>query len=454
MGNVSETPRDETPNKEERVEIPSDEAITKEEEDLLNRRPFVEHVVSLIEANIKPPYSIGIYGDWGSGKTSIMRLIKEKLEATGKYRIIWFDAWEYENEANLIYPLVRLIQKEIPRSRFKKVAKGVRKIFYVLTKAGLEVAARLSSGDVIGIGKLEKYEADYFKKYARVFDNWIDQVGRVKEEFKVLTQAACEPKEKKEEKKECIIIFIDDLDRCLPENSIKILESIKNIFSQGNCIFILGVDKKTIARVIEGRYPTLTDGECKDYLAKIVPFGFDVPECEVLDFDKYFKYLMYDKLKIDPQIIKVDLSKIPNICVSSRLHNPRKLKRALITFYLYTKIKQSGGFHSDLSNDMRKVGVDDQDVLMFSLLCEFWSDLFERVLISNHELAELTAIARNRGFRDWTTEFSDERTHPIIKNFAADHNLYQFLWGWQNPQTDDFVNVLIRVGKLMGLRKK
>ena len=75
-------------NNEEYVEIPSDEPITKEEEGVLNRKPFVERVVSLIEANIKPPYSIEISGDWGSGKTSIMKLIKERIRGMGKYRII------------------------------------------------------------------------------------------------------------------------------------------------------------------------------------------------------------------------------------------------------------------------------------------------------------------------------------------------------------------------------
>lgn len=460
MDDVAKTSLDETTNKEEikeqikeQIEIPSDEPISKQEEDLLNKRPFVDIVVSLIEANIKAPYSIGIYGDWGSGKTSIMKLIEEEIRRSGEYRIIWFDAWEYENETNLIYPLIRLIQKEVPKDKFEHVRESIGKLTSVILKASCDMfLGRLTAG-AVNIKRIEEYEDDYIKKHARMFDTWIDRVAEIKEEFKKLTEAACEPKQGEKDKKKCVVIFIDDLDRCLPENSIKILESIKNIFSKGNCVFILGVDKRTVARVIKGRYPTLTDIECKDYLAKIVPFGLDVPECEVLDFDKYFKFLMYNKLKMDPKTARIDLSFIPNVCVSARLHNPRKIKRSLIAFYLYYKIKQSSGFDYRLNNDIRKVNITDQDILMFCLLYEFWTDLFEKILMSNHLLAELTAVAGSNKFRDWETRFSDEKTYPVLKSFASDQSLYQFLWHWKSPQKGDFVNILIRVSKLIGLKK-
>lgn len=472
MDDVAKTSSDESRNKEEQVEIPSDEPITKEEEDLLNRRSFVENVVNLIETNIKSPYSIGIYGDWGSGKTSIMKLIKEKIKKLDNCRVIWFDAWEYENETSMIYPLVRLIQKEIPPDKLQQIKGKVAKLTSVILKTTFDaVLGRLTAGTV-DIEKIEKRESKYVEKHANMFDRWIDQISEVKQQFEDLTQVACQSKEGEEEKK-CIIIFIDDLDRCLPENSIKILESIKNIFTQGKCIFILGVDKRTIARIIKGRYATLTEIECKDYLSKIVPFGFDVPECQIVDFDKYFEWLIFDKLKIklttktaemDPaEIVNIDLAQISEVCVRSRLHNPRKIKRSLIAFYLYYKIRQSNGFDPLFINEIRSEGVTYQDVLMFCLFYEFWNDLFEKILISNYLFNELTAVAYDSDFRQWQEQFSVEETppviHPVVKDLATDQNLHSFLRAWRQMKKvqikrDEFINVLIRIGKLIGLKKK
>ena len=463
MEDFAKTQPNETTTKKEYVEIPSDEPISKEEEDFLNRKSFVELVASLIEANIKPPYSIGIYGDWGSGKTSIMRLIEEKIRNSGNYRVIWFDAWEYENETNLIYPLVRLIQNEIISDKLDQIKETTTKLTSVILKTACDAfLGRLTEGTV-SIEKIRKHWDEYVEKHTSTFNNWIDEISKVKEEFKKLTEAACEPSEGEKEKK-CIIVFIDDLDRCLPENSIKILESIKNIFSQGKCIFILGVDKKTIARVIKGRYPSLTEAECNEYLTKIIPFGFDVPECQVVDFDNYLKSLIFDKLKIKfttgatkmhpTDIVKIDLAEISAVCVDSRLHNPRKIKRSLIAFYSYYKIRQSGGFDSHLVNDIMRTNVNYQDVLMFCLFYEFWNDFFEKTLISNHLLTTATAEATSKRFIDWQRTFSDGMTHPILKSVASDENLYHFLRLWTSPQDPNFVNVLIRASRLMGLRKR
>lgn len=468
MDAVAKTPSEKPAKKEkEQVEIPSDEAITKEEEDFLNRKAFVDVIVTLIEANIKPPYSIGIYGDWGSGKTSIMRLIKERIEDLGKYQIVWFDAWEYENEANLVYPLVRLIQNEIPENKRQQVEKSVERLGTVIFKGVMGLALKGVTLGTLSLKELEEYEADYVKKHTKMFNAWIDQVSEVKEEFEKLIKTACEPKKEEEEKKECLVIFIDDLDRCLPENSIKILESIKNIFTKGNCIFILGVDKKTIARVIEARYPPLEEGEGKNYLDKIVSFCFDVPECQVLDFVGYFESL-FDKLKIElggvTDSTRIDLSQISNVCVKSRLHNPRKIKRSVIAFYLYYKIRESNTFDPELVKEIESEHIRYQDVLMFCLFYEFWNELCEKVLISNKLFTQLVEVALNSDVGAWVERILREPTHPILKSYATEENLYHFLrcWGQTKKeeeekkrfaQREQIINILLRIGKLIGLKK-
>ncbi len=73
------------------------------------------------------------------------------------------------------------------------------------------------------------------------------------------------------------IIFIDDLDRCFPENSIVLLESIKNFFSTDNCTFILAIDTGVLSEAIRSKYgySSIITGE--DYLDKIIKFNYDLP---------------------------------------------------------------------------------------------------------------------------------------------------------------------------------
>src|SRR5262245_43361884 len=57
------------------------------------------------------PFVFGVLGDWGTGKTSILHLLEARLKTENTYIPIWFDAWRYENETNILYPLLHAIQK-------------------------------------------------------------------------------------------------------------------------------------------------------------------------------------------------------------------------------------------------------------------------------------------------------------------------------------------------------
>jgi Cdc6-like AAA superfamily ATPase len=62
------------------------------------------------------PLTIGIFGEWGTGKTSLMRLIEKEVEGTYKNAAaVWFNAWQYEKEEHLIVPLVATINKELEK---------------------------------------------------------------------------------------------------------------------------------------------------------------------------------------------------------------------------------------------------------------------------------------------------------------------------------------------------
>ena len=94
---------------------------------------------------------------------------------------------------------------------------------------------------------------------------------------------------------------------------------------------------------------------------------------------------------------------------------------------------------------------------MFCLFYEFWNDLLEKILISNYLFRQLMETAAVSDFPAWQGRFLIEN-NPVLKKIATDENLHHFLSRWRQTRKkevkrDQFINVLIRVGKLMGLKK-
>ena len=95
-----------------------------------------------------------------------------------------------------------------------------------------------------------------------------------------------------------LVVFVDDLDRCLPEKAIEVLEAIKLFVDAPGCVFVLGLDQDVIARGIEMKYKELgekKDGEGKGqftiegmrYLEKIIQLPFQIPPVEQTDMGEF-----------------------------------------------------------------------------------------------------------------------------------------------------------------------
>src|SRR5690242_202167 len=82
-----------------------DKPIMKDEYDYLNFRHFINPLASLI-AERRTPLTIGIHGEWGSGKTSFLGLLTERLQKAYAINPIWFNAWKYDKKDNLWAALI------------------------------------------------------------------------------------------------------------------------------------------------------------------------------------------------------------------------------------------------------------------------------------------------------------------------------------------------------------
>lgn len=328
-----------------------DSFIEEEGKDLLGFNEFAKSTLAAIRYS-EPPFTWGIYGDWGSGKTSLMKLIKGRMETDLKnpepgsqdalHIPVWFNAWEYENELNIIYPLFYAIYRDFSArckgaqnkkafsESFKKVALGS---LFGLTDLTLRTVTKAAIGEALKLDDVKKALEIVEENLQTVFSKWTDQVAETKQAFKEFVNnylniyRGLHPEIGNREL--YLAIFVDDLDRCLPDVAIEILERIKNHLTVDKCIFILGVNRNVVYKSIQKKYGDL-DIDGRQHLEKIIQYSVGVPhpsEKVIKEFGK--KSLSALVLSGNKQKLENYFDEFGQTLSKANFTNPRKIKRVL-----------------------------------------------------------------------------------------------------------------------------
>lgn len=286
--------------------------------DLLNHREFVERLSSIMKG-VKPPFTLGVYGEWGTGKTSAMGLLKALLDQN-QYPTCWFDAWKYEGQDNLLFPLFKSIETQCKPQ--KADIREAKKIAAVIGLAiGNQLLLRASLPSIWTFKKLSNF---YDESFQSKLETWTDNASKLGEYF---SKFVCDLVEEKGGQP--LIIFIDDLDRCLPDRAIALLESIKNFLSVPNCVFVIGVDDQVIAKGIRKKYGEgLIDGQ--SYLEKMVMLPFRVPQPKATLIKDYVLYLFSHSLdNFQPSELASEIQSCASTLGQIQFSNPRRLRRVV-----------------------------------------------------------------------------------------------------------------------------
>ncbi|MBV9794034.1 MAG: hypothetical protein JO016_08840 [Actinobacteria bacterium] len=222
------------------------------------------------------PFTIGVFGEWGVGKTSLMRLVQADLAPTDNVVTVWFNAWRFEKEEHPIVPLVGTIIQELEkyRSRKEKLKDSTRGLIRALRA----VAYGFSAKSTVKVPGFAEVEASFVAK------DMIDRQEQIAPDplldrslyygaFNAL-EAIDLPADLR------IVVLIDDLDRCFPDQAIRLLESIKLVLAQRGFIFVLGVARQVIEGYLQHRYSSdygIKDFKGQLYLDKIVQLPFHIP---------------------------------------------------------------------------------------------------------------------------------------------------------------------------------
>lgn len=217
------------------------------------------------------PLTVAIQGDWGTGKTSIMYQVEKRLnpeKQDKKIQTIFFNTWQYSQfdmgnklAVALITDLIsELNVEDSKKKQFFKKAKGA------LSK-GLEYV-NLDFGILNGEKLTEK-----FQDLIIGFGERTDDIKHLKENLQDIINDAI-----KENKSDRIVIFIDDLDRLVPEKAIELLEVLKLFLDCEHCVFVLAIDYNVVVKGAKSKYgKDLDDEKGKAFFEKIIQVPFTVP---------------------------------------------------------------------------------------------------------------------------------------------------------------------------------
>ena len=352
---------------------------------ILDYPNYVKSISNFI-LNSHPQFTIGIFGDWGTGKTTILLNIQNELEKQG-CNCVSFNPWRYENEtAQITIPLIlsivvkmyelmeknskNLLREQPENNKDKTLKEKIQRIF-----------SGLSLNTSFGIPGLAGLDIEYdFSRQNNIennigdndFSNTTLEKTKIQEGIDLIHELITKSKGVKQNSKLKLIVLIDDLDRCSPEKAVKIFESIKVFFDMEGIVFILGLSNEIVELAINEKYKHFGDkfsGE--DYLKKIIQLPIKIPRWESDDIETYLKDSLLKNYKDDElREIFHSNSKLISEAVEP---NPREIKRFLNSYILTRQILMSEKTKNKEKNDEAK------KLLAIQALRLRWSWLYETI---------------------------------------------------------------------------
>ena len=272
------------------------------EKDLLSRKDFVERMIEVTEtiASNQKNVCYALNGAWGVGKSFVLELFEQYVKneqseetASNKYFLFHYNCWEYDYYEEPLVAIVSSMLDEIEKQEklFSNKAKAVIKSALKIIGKGLLAKSNELIEEKTGINIEEVASAIRDANDARIKELEENQKFDLNFDFKKTLNAMKETV-RFISKEKTVVFVVDELDRCLPEYAIKVLERLHHVFDNvPNVQMIIAVDKKQFEHTVKNIYgeETLVD----KYLAKFIDFEMSLDEGNLSgDFDERFDYYL------------------------------------------------------------------------------------------------------------------------------------------------------------------
>ena len=384
------------------------------------------------------PLTIAIQGDWGTGKTSIMYQVEKRLnpeKQDEKIQTIFFNTWQYSQfdmGNNLAVALITDLISELnvedsKKKQFFKKAKGA------LSK-GLEYV-NLDFGILNGEKLTEK-----FQDLIIGFGERTDDIKHLKENLQDIINDAI-----KENKSDRIVIFIDDLDRLVPEKAIELLEVLKLFLDCEHCVFVLAIDYNVVVKGAKSKYgKDLDDEKGKAFFEKIiqVPFTVPVANYDLQNFIRNSLKKLGFKFK-EKNANKSNIETVTQLIRYTIGNNPRTINRLFNSVSLLMYINGN-------------VDISDEEKLMILTMVCFqlrFEEAYNYLLTAYNNTPEDDNEVDNvvSYLIDLLENSFEEIENPLYEKLILLHGKYSLK---NVKDKDDFTNFYISLKKLLGYNEQ
>jgi predicted KAP-like P-loop ATPase len=296
------------------------------DKDYLNFGEVSNLAVDILMAPDMLPVSIGIFGNWGAGKSSLLRLIEQQIEKQDqKYMVINFDAWLYQGYDDARVSLLEIIARKLDATakgnepllqKTKNLISRVNTFRAMgLLAEGIALAHGVPTGGLFykGINAIEKVLSSFQGK---------DDIN--KKDFQDLQKTAKEGMETfnglikkvppttppqqidvfRKEYGEILKEIGEPLDRCLPANAIHTLEAIRLFLFLPNTAFIIAADEEIIREAVAEYFKGTSNRHQIDYIDKLIQVPIYVPRTGILEIRSYLFMLFASASNIQKDMLE------------------------------------------------------------------------------------------------------------------------------------------------------
>ena len=264
--------------------------MTKFEQDKIGRKEIVEKICWLVDNLQKDQhFCLALNGEWGSGKSFVLEYIEEELHKHEEYIIVKYDAWKnsfYQDPLiAILYCILDSVKEyfyyvDTVEKKFKRVAKYLKASLQQFLEKAMEKAAENPDREIKKIaigyyavkkvaGIIKEISANQILKHEKLSD-FKSYQDLLKQAQTLLNEIA--DYQMYEKKRTKLIILVDEIDRCLPDEQLKVLERLHHLFEVKNCAVICALNRDTIIKSFKHLYNN--DGTI--YLQKFFKYNFKI----------------------------------------------------------------------------------------------------------------------------------------------------------------------------------
>ena len=290
------------------------------DEDLLGFSLHASLIGEIVTDPEMLPVTIGLFGDWGSGKSSILKILQRIFAKHSDFALIYFNSWVFEGYEDAKAAILTTLLTELrghrewdsvvkdginslmKRVSWMKVLKsGTSATLAYLTAnpwllAGVNNPIATKESEETGTQASSESISENLGDYLKEVEAAVHNVRSFRKDFQTLLEKT---------RLKAFVILIDDLDRCSPERVIENLEAVKLFLNVDNTAFVVAVDRRIVENAIRIRYSELFSGEREapaeqetlvtDYLEKLIQIPYTLPKLAPHEVRSYMSFLFLKK---------------------------------------------------------------------------------------------------------------------------------------------------------------